>query len=256
MKKIYILCCLLIVALALLYGASKKHVRDDGEDTLQQKIFSTHETAQQGCVVHPYDGAPLEFSDIELDVRGGATCFFTMHKNSVEYFFHLLPDIELNTIAYIDVVKDAVAVQTIDASEMLQSVYHGQEFFRVVDANFDGYDDISLLLWSGATGNVGHGFWLFDPEKNIFAYDEKLSSLTSPVFDAKEKKIFSHTNGGMAGCIYGDAWYTYNADGFIEIIEQEIQDYDDVKNIFVQTKSMYDAGVLKDTRTTVVACGE
>ena len=211
---------------------------------------------QEGCMLHRYSGDPLEYGDIELDVRGGATCYFYLQENNDGYVFELKPDIELNTISKIDVIKNGTVVQTIDTTAMSQPVYKDQEFFTTIDANFDGYKDLSLVLWSGATGNVGHGFWIFDPKNNIFSFDEKLSSLTSPVFDATEKKIFSHANGGMTGCIYGNSWYTYDVDGALRIREQEIQDYDSKKNIFVRTTTLYTDGSIVEETTLETTCLE
>ena len=255
-KNYYLFLCVLVGLFILLFILLERSGPSTIEDTEKQKVFVGGESEDEGCIVHPYSGEPLEFGDIEQDLRGGVKCFFHLQNNDMGYFFELKPDVELNTISHIDVVSDGVVLQMIDTSDLSQPVYQGQEFFTVIDANFDHYKDISLVLWSGATGNAGHGFWLFNPEKNIFIYNEELSSLTSPVFDVKQKKIFSHANGGMAGCIYGDAWYTFNNAGVLEISEEEIQDYDNSKNIFVRTKSIYRDGVVQDQTSKEVACGE
>ncbi len=222
-----------------------------------KNIFSSAPTsAQEGCVVHPHTELSRLDDEYALDLRGGATCLFFISHELTPFLFVLHPDIELNTVARIDVVHGGTVMQTLDASMMQQSVYRDTIFFDTVDANFDLYSDLRLVSWSGATGNVGYTFWLYDSKKNIFVYNEILSSLTSPRFMSAEKKIYSHANGGMAGCIYGDATYAYDESNKLFMLESRIQDYDNEKNIFVEAVTTYENGEEVSTTYRERVCGE
>lgn len=64
-----------------------------------------------------------------------------------------------------------------------------------VDANFDGYLDLTAVEMSGAY-NQSFRFWLFDPTKKRFVESKELEALLMARFDEKRKRVEA---GGRAG---------------------------------------------------------
>jgi hypothetical protein len=105
--------------------------------------------------------------------------------------------------------------------------YRGAKYFQGEDINFDGYADIKLMSWWGATGNNAYHYWLFDPRKGRFVLNHELSELTNPTPNYKTKRIRSHHVWGMAGNIYDTATYVFQ-NGRVVLIRDESQEW--VKN--------------------------
>ncbi|MCK5800799.1 MAG: hypothetical protein KAI47_26610 [Deltaproteobacteria bacterium] len=66
---------------------------------------------------------------------------------------------------------------------------------RVVDANFDGYQDLQLLQWQGAS-SWGATYWIYQPTQKRFVKNRVLSGLSNPSFDAKRRRVISHNSDG------------------------------------------------------------
>lgn len=62
-------------------------------------------------------------------------------------------------------------------------------YFQAQDINFDGYKDIKLLIWWGATGNEGYDFWLFDPNSEKFIFNSQLSKIGNPITNEETKEL-------------------------------------------------------------------
>jgi hypothetical protein len=265
---------IIIVAVAILIGGTvyyflNKKVEPTGnnvvssttsnatqEPTTQPAQNKNSQKIAEGCVITPYNGAKLEFGDVVSDVRGGAICNFYIHDSLPVYNFYLKGNVEYNTIDKIEVtrgIESKVLVQTLEAG-MGEPPVRGGNFFGAQDMNFDGYKDIGLISWWGATGNTGYTYWLFDPSKNIFVENSDLSSLSNPTPELQTKTIATHSVGGMAGCIYNNGTYKFDVKGKLILIRSEKQDYDEASKSFVKT-----IGELKDgkivTSTVAGDCG-
>jgi len=81
-----------------------------------------------------------------------------------------------------------------------RSLLQGQPKFE--DFNFDGYMDVSLLSFVGATGNSGANVWIYDSGSGEFVYERLLSQRKLKVHPERQE-ITSSWNGGHAGMIYG-----------------------------------------------------
>ncbi len=211
---------------------------------------------EEGCTVVPFSGAKLEAGDLSRDLRAGVLCHFYIHEDLPIYTFHLKSSATGNIISQIEITQGAEGgpvLQTLDAS-MSEPPFSGQEFFWAdQDINFDGYKDIRLLDWLGATGNTGYSYWLFDPIKKIFVRNDELNALSNPTPDPQSKTISASSNGGMAGCIYSTEKYKFDTAGRLIVVSSMKQDYDSVTESFVKT-----IGELKDgkmaTRTVAGKC--
>ena len=191
----------------------------------------------EGCVVIPYNGAKLEFGDLVSDVRGGAICNFYIHDGLPVYNFYLRGNVEYNTINQIEITKgieSKVLVQKLEVG-MGEPPYRDAKFFVAEDINFDGYKDIKLMSFWGATGNTGHTYWLFDSSKNLFIENKDLAELSNPKPDLATKTIWTHSVGGMAGCIYNNGTYKFDANGKLILIHSEKQDWVEETKSFTKT---------------------
>ena len=72
----------------------------------------------------------------------------------------------------------------------------------VQDLSFDGYLDLALPSFTGATGNVGWAVWLFAPEKGVFERNALLSEASQLAVDPARQELTSRWNAGHAGALY------------------------------------------------------
>jgi hypothetical protein len=102
----------------------------------------------------------------------------------------------------------------------------GAEFFRAIDINFDGYKDIFLETWHGATGNWGGCIWLYNPTTQRFDYSYEFSKLAGFTLYPKSKTISTFGRGGMAGKVHVAEQYAIRKNRPVLIWSQK-QDWDD-----------------------------
>ncbi len=171
------------------------------------------------------DSVQEELSKFNEDVRNGATFKFKIHKSLPAYTFHLVGNRESNLIDSIEVSKgnDTAIIQVLKDFEMDEPPFRGAKYFQAEDINFDGYRDLKLLSWWGVTGNKGYSYWLFEPKKNRFVFNQELRDLSNPTPNYKRKLIKTHSVGGMAGYIYENADYAF-VNGRLVSIREEVQD--------------------------------
>jgi hypothetical protein len=189
--------------------------------------MSDGKTAAQDLVQNPP-------SEVTEDVRNGTSFTFKIHPGLLTYVFHLVGNHDWNTIDRIEVSKgtDTTIIQVLKDFEM-EPPYRGAKYFQGEDINFDGYADIRLMRWWGATGNNAYHYWLFDPGKGRFVFNHELSDLTNPTPNYKTKRIRSHHVWGMAGNIYDDATHVFQ-NGRLVLIRAESQDLVKDKKYFLR----------------------
>lgn len=85
-----------------------------------------------------------------------------------------------------------------------------------VDANFDGYPDLTLALTLPAGPNIPHQTWLYDPHTKRFVDGpDVLQDITSPEFDKPSKTIVSRWRNGC--CEHGVTVYRWHGNQLDEI---------------------------------------
>jgi hypothetical protein len=111
-----------------------------------------------------------------------------------------------------------------------------KDSIRMVDANFDGYPDISVLANDGGAGpNNSYNFYLYNPETRKFEFDEDLSELTQTEIDPVRKEIRSAWRNGAAE--HGYESYRFSG-GKLELVERIIETYhydDETGKTFLKT---------------------
>jgi hypothetical protein len=79
----------------------------------------------------------------------------------------------------------------------------------LVDANFDGFPDLTIALSLPAGPNIPQQTWLFDPRTQRFVdAPETLQGITSPEFDKKLKTVVSQWRNGC--CEHGVTTYRWD----------------------------------------------
>ncbi len=250
---------IVIIAVGAFFVSTKKNpanntvVTPATTNTTQPAQNQNSQQIAEGCTITPYNGAKLGFGDVVTDVRGGAICRFNIHNSLPVYNFYLRGNVEYNTIDQIEITKgieSKILVQKLEAG-MGEPPVGGGNFFGAQDMNFDGYKDIRLMSWWGATGNTGYTYWLFDPSKKVFLENSDLSSLSNPTPELQTKTIATHSVGGMAGCIYNNGTYKFDVSGKLILIRSEKQDWVEESKSFIKTISE-----LKDGKMTTSMVAE
>ena len=169
------------------------------------------------------------------DLRAGATFRFQIHPSLPVHVFRLVGDPASNTVERIEVSRDGEATpfQILEDIDM-EPPYRGARYFRTEDVNFDGYQDIKLLRWWGATGNAGYAYWLFDPATRRFVFSPELSELSNPTPDPRTREITTHSVEGMAGRIYTDRAYRFD-NGALVLVREDAQSWVDAGRYFLRT---------------------
>ncbi len=109
--------------------------------------------------------------------------------------------------------------------EMEEKPYIDSKYMETTDINDDGFIDISVLVWWRPAGNEGWSYWLYVPEKDLFEYNEQLTSIDALGFD-KNGRIVSYTDGGAGGGVYSYRLYEWRGTELVLVVDVE-QDFDE-----------------------------
>jgi hypothetical protein len=193
---------------------------------------STSSQLSEGCKLASYSGTiPLSrlenYFAGEDDLRAGMTCTFRINSKLPLFTFHF-PGRPDNTLGDLDIIAgtSSEVVQTIDNTTDPNAIAPAKAkgVLAVVDANFDGYQDLQLMSQCGGTGNCSYDFYLYDPKANQFVHNDFLSSLTTPSFDQAKKQVTTSSNGSVSD--WENETYRYENDGRYTLIRREVSTWD------------------------------
>ncbi len=187
----------------------------------------------------------MRAQDINADLSHGATFKFTIAPSLPEFTFKVVPRVNpddtygnaQSTVKRIDVYggDSDSPVQQLEGCERklrnMEAPSNGSDWFLAADFNFDGYKDVFLTTWWGATGNYGGCIWLYHPHSGRFEYSKELSELPWRRLDPATKTIFTFENGGAAGSAYDASRYRVE-DNKPVLIWHEHQEWDNDKKQF------------------------
>jgi hypothetical protein len=120
---------------------------------------------------------PVPGSEIVQDLRGGArfTCVLREGHPPVEA--------RVDADEFSHVVGARISASTWErpwsqslAAEATERPYVGAAVLEAIDYDKDGWGDLRILDWTGATGNVGYHVFRFDPRRERFVRDSVLSA--------------------------------------------------------------------------------
>ena len=180
---------------------------------------------------------PLEFSNVVADVRRGAEFSLTIHPDLPKYHFHLIGNKKDNVVERIEIQQgeEPRIIQTLATPEnsMSESPPKGSEYFKTEDLNFDGYQDVMLLNWWGATGNTGYFVWIFNPSEKKFFFSKEFSEVSNPKSLPETREVATTSVGGMAGRVHDFGRYRW-IDGKPTLVWEEHQDWLEKERCFVK----------------------
>ncbi len=152
--------------------------------------------------------------------------FYRIHTRLPEYKFVLSLDKEMYP-RHIDVLRsaDSSLAQVLDVNDSEDINYHceyyagGKGRLKVVDMNFDGYQDLKLHCMSGE--NESYLFWLYDKESGKFIFNAELSEVSNPAPNIKTKTIISDVGMGCAGTCRNISTYKFIGNKLVLLDSQD-----------------------------------
>jgi tetratricopeptide (TPR) repeat protein len=124
------------------------------------------------------------------------------------------------------------------------------------DYNFDGYADLALSCFRGATGNQLDLLWLFSPASETFRPAEPRQIFNDPEPDQEDKRLRTHWNGGAMGMTHDNEWYAFENGKFV-LVEDESQKEGEEHGIFIKVVRKRAAnGEMKEVRRERVEIDE
>ncbi len=204
--------------------------RDSTDQLSAPEVITTPLKSIEPCVT---------MDSIVMDLSCGATFRFTIGPNLPQFTFKITPDVRepvngfpQSTVRDIEVFRGdssqpSQRLTGCDLREMEPppSAATDPAWFHSEDVNFDGFQDIYLMTFWGATGNQGGCVWLYDRTTGRFDYSKEFSELGRHWSDPATKTIVTFGVGGMAGMVHGGARYQIENDHLL-LIYSERQDWD------------------------------
>jgi hypothetical protein len=212
----------------------------------------------EGCKLGAYTGTtPLSSLQYYVagveDVRGGMTCIFRINSKLPLFTFHFA-DREDNTLGNLDITSGTSneVIQTIENTTDPNAIApaKAQGVLTAVDANFDGYQDLQLLISCGAK-TCSYNFYLYDPKANQFVPDKFLGGLSAPSFDQAKKQV---SQGWLLSAYdSGSETYQYENSGRYTLIRKEVSTWDRRRHtVTVSTYELRNGRMqLVDSKTTL-----
>ncbi len=180
---------------------------------------------------------------ITQDLSYGASFVVSIGPNLPKFTFRIIPDVQGNDqfgnpqsiVRDIEVFSgdSSVPMQHLTGCDWvgMEPPPRGQDWFRAVDFNFDGYRDIYVLTDWGATGNSQGCIWLYNAAAARFEYSKEFSDLGTFTLDPANKTIITWANGGMAGAVHSAEKFKVDRNRPV-LIYFERQDWDPGKKQF------------------------
>ena len=193
------------------------------------------------CASNPIETAGVESSmsidsgqfakmlkqEIRLDYKlfkDSIICNSIAGKEPLSYKFNL--DSTGYFLKSIIVYSDFKKIQKINVNQMLEG-----SNFQLLDWNFDGYKDISVLSSSGSGGST-YFIWNYVPNTSKYFYNKDLSEKIGLEMDSISKYIIFHYRAGYSEEKWDTFSYVKNKLHFLKGVYQER--YSDGKNDWVK----------------------
>lgn len=151
-----------------------------------------------------------------------------IHPGVPEYTFKPVFDTE-GFVKEIEVYRGASGqpVQRLNECEADEPPPESTQWIKTDDLNFDGFRDLLLRRFAGATGNLGYCLWLFEPKSNRFEYVRDFI-LENYSLHPANKTLTMGSNGGLAGMVHDKSTLRFEA-GRPVTLSREHQGWDAVK---------------------------
>lgn len=160
------------------------------------------------------------------DIRRGARFLCTLRRGLPPVRVVLVGDSLWGIARAVEVYARRESARPAQVLEMeaLDRPPRGGEFFQGVDLNRDGWMDLKVMIWQGATGNVGFDVFMYDPARRRFARSAVLSG-ESGVYPVRGRPcVETHWDFGNAGRNYSLAEYCWSR-GTWFLVRTEVQEF-------------------------------
>ena len=187
--------------------------------------------------------APAAHQSVTQDLSYGGSFVVSIAPNLPKFTFRIIPDVQGNDQFgnAQSIVRD-IEVFSGDSDVLMQHLTgcewvgmepppRGEDWFRAVDFNFDGYQDIYVLTDWGATGNSQGCVWLYNSATRRFDYSPEFSELGTFTLDRANKTIITWSNGGMAGGVHSAQKYKIVDNRPVQVYSEK-QNWDQDKKQF------------------------
>lgn len=165
------------------------------------------------------NGTESSYSAVEAEeldwVIEGDSITMKAHEGLAQLSYKFNYDSTTHILKSIIVYSDKVKVQEIDVNIMIFT-----KDFRLVDWNFDGYKDISVLINCGS-GGCEYYIWNYSPKTGKYHYNDKLSEVLGLEIDTVLKAIVIHYRAGYEVEYWNTYLYKDDTLSFINGIYQE-----------------------------------
>ncbi|MGH9345492.1 MAG: XAC2610-related protein [Terriglobia bacterium] len=132
----------------------------------------------------------------DVDFRGGVVCRFVINPKLPVFTFRFVAQGD-NPLGKIE-ISEGGSKKIVQIIPNPINPYFADidplRILKLVDANFDGYNDFAIREGCGVTGNSSYDFYLYDPAKNQFVHNSFLSNLVETEFDPESKQVKSVWN--------------------------------------------------------------
>jgi hypothetical protein len=223
--------CVFAAAALLACGGSSDDRRDAISDSTS---FATSAPRDTGCVIgEPYPDPPPDESPAkitqDLPTSQSLECRIRADRPLVRVT--LEGDTTYDFVKTLRVVlpETTQVLTTVDADPPPM----GTRYFFALDYDGDGYRDLALLSFWGATGNRGYQIYRFDSTSSRFVHDSVLSAEGNPEPEPGRRCVRSHSVGGMAGGIRREATHCRIGDRWL-MTRLEDQDWNDSLGAFIR----------------------
>ncbi len=176
-------------------------------------------------------------------------CNFIINPALSVFTFHFTGN-EDNTLGDITITEgsNGKTIQTIvNTTSYDATLTQATATLALVDANFDGYNDLQILNNCGVTGNCSYDFYLYDSATNQFVQNAFLSGLGTPTFDVAKQQVRTSWNSS-AGDWEADTYQYENS--HYTVVHQEISTWNrNANTVTVDTYNLLD-GQMKLTNSS------
>ncbi len=188
----------------------------------------------------------IEYIDIPVEEYDNYYLTYLNQKINKQFKYKIneeMPEFIFNVEAKIHGGRDTYAVQNIEVvdsetggliqkisipeltvfGETRISTFNENMGFELIDLNFDGYKDIKLFDCINGNYKIEEIFFVWNEDRNVFEYDERLSNISMAEFDQEKELIYGMERGSAIDHYFHT--YKYVDD---EIVEIEYSYYDGI----------------------------
>ena len=179
-------------------------------------------------------------------------CKFSISPDKKPYIFTFNLGIEGGDSVFIKSISVASPAnkkpaQVLPIDFMTPTIKGEQFYFEVIDINFDGFNDLLLIVAMGSANSYAK-YWLYNPASKQFDYLDEF-----PIFkiDETTRSLSTYERGGHGGMIYERKFYKF-VNKKLVVVRAEKQEWVEDKKIYLNTVKILKNDVLTFLKKTKI----